>query len=337
MPTVEELTHLRAPFEAVDLEWSPVFTLPPKNGQGEPAIYVSPYVKRLAVINRLNQVCGITGWATDARARDGHLAVGVGILVERPSGSEWVWRWDGTGYLEAEPPHFTLSDAGKGDFTNGFKRVTIQWGIGLDLKELKPQRAIINGNGRYKSKIGNQQYRWDPPGITGTPSRPGEILSLHGTRAEEDPHQPPHRDPVPTPKGPTAEEAEQLRQQAKNVVRAFMRKNHLQAYHLDAVIQRHPTLKHRAPNGGRQLGEIGTHEDWQLVVDLTVNAKRTRWDEAPKELAKEFPTTDERVQELRDLMTHKRPTGEEAVIIESAIASGWNDAVEHWMEELRSR
>lgn len=338
MPTVDDLAYLRAPVEAADLEWVPVYTRAPQDGKG-PLILVSPFVNRTAILNRLMQVCGPDGFATDARSSDGHLAFGIGIRIDRAASntgeieSEWVWKWDGTGYLTPDPPHFSADAAGKGDFSNGLKRCALLWGIGLDLKAIKALPATIASEGRFKTKIGNQVHRWEPPVLRGGPIRPGEVASLQGTRDNGGPA--PQNNPVEKPKPPTQAETATHIQQCKNDVRAFMHRFFYQGHHLDAIVATHAKLKVRF-SSGHDLGQTGQLEDWILVQDLTVRNQQ-RWDQAPKELAKEFPTSEERVTMLRGLMKTTRPNNQESVLIESAISTGWSDGVEYWIEQLMAR
>lgn len=352
--TADELFELlRRPFESFELEWR-VQRSGSKNGQ--PWAIVVPYVQRPAVVNRLNSVLGIDGWASDVRIVSpavtpvhkkqvynktvdvaypvGHVAVGVGVRIE----GEWYWRWDGTGMLEPDPPHFDAASAGKGDFSNAFKRAAEQLGVGVYLRELKgPFFAIFNGEGRYQNKIEGEYRRWDPPEVKGTPSWPGELVDRTVPTGRDS------AKPAP-PSSPAQAEQQQQQKQEEDGIRvkdlqrevgAFMKRTGYYSYHLDAVILTHPHLKHRAETA-EKLRRIGTAEDWAHVVELTERNKG-RWEDAPKELAQDFPTSAERVELLRKLMQEKKAAGREVVTMNAAIATGWADGVEFWIHELGAR
>jgi hypothetical protein len=352
--SAEELyAALRKPFEAVDLEWRAMFT---KDGDQGPLILVAPYVNRPALINRLNQVCGIDGWQSDARVSGGRVYVGVGVRVASPmmmhgvdiipggGRPEWVWRWDGTGMLKAEGDHFSESSAGKGDFSNAFKRACEHFGIALYLREIRPMRAVIDRGGRYKSKVGQKVYRWEPPGLDGTPAYPGEIP---GWDAEEGGERGSSAtdagdaEPEPGPKAAPPERlegepAEAEIQRCKDRVRSFMNTHRLRVYHLDAMVLTHPTLKLRYSSGSAELGRIGTVEDWQ-ILDSLAGKNALRWDAAEKALAEEYPADPDRLAELDQLLDRVKVTGEERVVIAGAMTIGWNDAIEYWLTELGKR
>lgn len=347
------------PFEPSDLEWRAMFTRAPQGG-GQPLVLVAPYVNRPALVNRLNQVCGLGGWQTDVRMNPpavvpahkkddpwpaGHVSVGLGILVD----GEWIWRWDGAGLLRQEGRHFKSSDAGKGDFSNGFKRACELFGIALYLRELKPMKALLDSEGRYKSNIeGFGVQRWNPPPIRGTPSYPGVIPGFGREEGEEEDRADGQPDDEPPEEGTGREPPPQVDKQedteeeraaglrdAKENVRRYMNDNGYKVYHLDAVVQVHPDLKLRFVSG-EQLGREGGLEDWRIVEGLT-KRNRALWDDAPKQLAKEFPTGPERLQELERRLDAVQLKGKELVELESAKQIGWNDAIEWWIEELGKR
>lgn len=346
---------LREPFQAVDLEWRVMYSREPGNQHEAPLILVTPYVNRPALINRLNQVCGIDGWQTAARHQDGHVSVGVGVwippvitvgegpMAELLATGRWVWRWDGTGPLDHDPKGKGLSraEAGKGDFSNAFKRACEQLGCALYLRELKPLRAIVSRNGRYKAKIGTEVYRWDPPGLEGTPSYPGEIPG-HDTaeggspsgNGQAEPENPPK---ASAPKKLTEEEGQARIKSHRVQLSAWMRENRYELYHLEAVLATHPKLRIRCGTPD-ELGRLGGVEEWDELM-ATTERRAPRWNDAPKELAKEFPTSPDRLQALEQLLDqvgHKVESSER-ILIEDAKKVGWSDGVEYWIEKLGER
>jgi hypothetical protein len=332
----ELMEALRRPFEPADLEWRAMFTK--ENDQG-PLILVAPYVNRPAIVNRLNQVCGISGWQSDARSSSGHVYVGIGIRF----GETWVWRWDGTGLLEPDPPAFTASSAGKGNFSNAFKRAAEQWGIALYLREVRPMRAIIDQKGLYKSKVGTKIVRWDPPPLQGKASYPGEIPGWDREEGGDPGQQSSEAEAGEEPKRERAEKAKPLTDDQKKAeilrckdhIRAFMEKHQLKVYHLDAIVQTTAGLRERFQDA-QDLGQRGQHIDWHVVANLA-EGNGTRWEDATRTLAREFPTGPERLMQLDELMNRVKLEAIERVQIESAKAIGWNDAIEYWIETLGKR
>lgn len=331
MSSVELFKRLREPFQSSDLEWR-VMRSGMKRDQSGPWAIVVPYVDRAALINRLNQVCGLGGWQSDTRMADGHVSVGVAILVD----DRWVWRYDGTGHLQPDEPHFSLADAGKGDFSMAFKRACEQFGIATYLREIGDLFAIWNDNGRYRAKVAGEWKRWDPPGLDGSPSYPGTIPDApKGTNGSSSQGQEENRKPPPKPKELTDDEKKARIQEAKDRVREYMNQSGYKRYHLDAVVQVHPKLKDRYASG-EDLGRLGTLEDWLIVEELT-RRNRSMWDDAPKTLAKDFPTGPPRLQALEELLDKVKLDGKELVEVQTAKNVGWNDGIEYWIEELGKR
>ena len=336
MKSVTALEDLARPFESADLEWR---VMRSGSGQKGPWAIVTPYVDRAAIINRLNQVCGIGGWQSSTRFRDGHVSVGIGIRVE----DEWVWRWDGTGNLEADPPHFSQADAGKGDFSMAFKRACEHFGIALYLRELKDLFAIFNDNGRYRVKIGGQPLKWDPPGIEGTPSYPGQIpggpspTPSRSSSPTPPPNEPPSTDQPPSPPAePSSEDIEEQLKDAKLQVRAFMKDQGYRVYHLEALISLHKDLNQRFVSVD-ELGRKGGLQDWGVLLALCNPSRAQTWEEGPKKLAGEFPTGPDRIALLDKLQDSVQLDPKERLEIESQKGIGWNDAIEYWIQDLGQR
>lgn len=149
------LDKLKAPFAPDDIEWRVG-----QAGKGDKVwARVLAYITSRAIMDRLDEVCGPAGWQTKFVDGDGHLQAGIGIRV----GEEWVWKWDGTGRLDANDG-LSVADAGKGDFSNALKRAAVQWGIGRYLYSVPEGWAIINSNGRFQGKTKDgTRFRWDPP------------------------------------------------------------------------------------------------------------------------------------------------------------------------------
>jgi hypothetical protein len=121
------------------------------------------YVTARFAAERLDSAVGPGLWQIDFR-RDGtnRLYVGVGIWMGEIIG--WVWKWD-TGEESS-------IEAGKGEFSDAFKRSCVQWGIGRDL---------------YPSP--NKQTARDNPAASAKPKR----------KAKPKPEPEEDRDPSPGP------------------------------------------------------------------------------------------------------------------------------------------
>lgn len=150
-----DLSLLAEPFPVGELQWR--LMRAGKNDRGLWGICV-PYIESRSVRRRLNDVCGPANWQSATQLGAGHISVGIGILID----GEWVWRWDGAGVMEGG--HLSAADAGKGDFTNGFKRAGIQWAIGEYLSDVPELFALINPGGRFRGKTKDgERFKWDPP------------------------------------------------------------------------------------------------------------------------------------------------------------------------------
>ena len=153
-----DLSKLAEPFDLSDLEWR-VSRAGEKNGRVWAMILT--YITARAIMERLDAVCGAYGWQTEYRDIGGALSCGNGVK----RGSEWVWKWDGTGHLAANAG-LDSADAGKGDFSNALKRAGVQWGIGRYLYGLTESFANIHDGGAFggRTKDG-KKFKWDPPNL----------------------------------------------------------------------------------------------------------------------------------------------------------------------------
>lgn len=312
--TLEELRKLGEPFPTYALEWRLT-----RAGKGEKGIWAFcvPYLKTHAIEDRLDEVCGPDRWQIKVETNDRHVLVGIGIWCA----TGWVWKWNGTGLLEDRGEHFTAVDAGKGDVTNATKRAAQGWGIGRYIRRIPEQFAITfdakSGHGRYyakqKTRGGEIEFRWDPPGL----GSEGERAVAAPNPARTDGGQP----DAPKPIENATEQYERLTAEVKQ----FMRKNRLQVYHLEALIQADKDF----PDVINEL----RLDDWERIADIC-RRKPLRWDEAPRILAKDFPTTPDRIELLDGLVQQVEPGAEQKIAIESAKKDGWSDAIEFWINKL---
>lgn len=120
-----DLKRLQEPFSPRDVE----FRCQTLTKGGDKGLALA-YIDSRAVQERLDEVAGPANWqcrysfSPDAKK----TLCEIGILVERNTGVEWVWKADGAGDSDVEPEKGALSDA--------FKRAGVKWGIGRYLYDL---------------------------------------------------------------------------------------------------------------------------------------------------------------------------------------------------------
>lgn len=126
------IKQLSAPFPATDIHWRVGATNKDKN-KG----IALAYVDARDVMNRLDLVCGATGWQNRYPLANNDLLIcEIGIKTE----SEWLWRANGAGQTQVE--------AEKGSASDAFKRAAVMWGIGRYLYDLPNAWVDIVPHGR---------------------------------------------------------------------------------------------------------------------------------------------------------------------------------------------
>lgn len=151
---MNDLNKLKEPFPVDDIEWRIQ-----KSGIGQktkkPYALVLAYLTNRAIQERLDAVVGPENWQNDYRPapNGGGVLCGIGIHID----SGWVWKWDGS--------ENTQFEAVKGGLSASMKRAAVQWGIGRYLYNLEAGFAIFDEHGKYKDKIENEWYRWNPPAL----------------------------------------------------------------------------------------------------------------------------------------------------------------------------
>lgn len=118
----ELLEKLKEPFKASEIEWRVQRVVPTKNG---PKAIVLAYVTNRAIMDRLDDVCGPTGWKNEF-TRWGNNGVLCGISIRH--GDEWITKFDGADESDIEST--------KGGLSAAQKRSAVQWSIGRYLYTL---------------------------------------------------------------------------------------------------------------------------------------------------------------------------------------------------------
>ena len=146
-----ELKKLKEPFLPEDIEWRVQSSGKDKNGKQWALVLA--YVTARAIMDRLDEVCGLDGWQNDFKdSANGGTLCGISIKC----GDEWVTKWDGSGNTDIE--------AVKGGLSGAMKRAGSQWGIGRYLYNIPTGWAVINANGSHKDKAKDgTTFKWNPP------------------------------------------------------------------------------------------------------------------------------------------------------------------------------
>ena len=316
--SLETLRLLAAPFKAHEVSWRINRAGTRRDKPDAVWALAVPYLQSDAIFDRLDTTVGPGMWQTDVRSGPGHVYVGIGILTERG----WVWKWDGTGLMESNDG-LSQQDAGKGDVTNGVKRAAVQWGIGRYLREVREKFVDTfpanSDDGKFYASKGKNHpaFRWNPPTDMGAERDVATPDPKAGASKPSD---------APREKM-TADEVDKEIERLQGEVRRFMRTNGLKPYHFDALMLSDKEL----PDSVREF----RLKEWQHVV-MICERKKLRWDDAMKVMAKEYPTSPERLELLDELVQRHGGdlTRPDRILIESAKNAGYADAIEWWIDKL---
>ncbi|MFK3840097.1 Rad52/Rad22 family DNA repair protein [Serratia sp. NPDC087055] len=125
-----DLAKLDEPFAIEDIEWRVQQCGMASNG---PWAMVLCYVTNRAIMKRLDEVCGKTGWRNEfLPSPGGGVLCGISIKYE----GEWITKWDGAENTQVE--------AVKGGISGAMKRAAVQWGIGRYLYLLEERFAVCS-------------------------------------------------------------------------------------------------------------------------------------------------------------------------------------------------
>ncbi|VTM70315.1 DNA damage response protein A [Raoultella planticola] len=126
-----KLELLDSPFPAQDIEWR--IQQAGKNNSGI-WVKVLAYVTNRAIMKRLDEVCGKSGWCNEYRdiPNNGGVECGLSIKVD----DEWITKWDAAEKTQVE--------AVKGGRSGAMKRAAVQWGIGRYLYDIDVGFATVS-------------------------------------------------------------------------------------------------------------------------------------------------------------------------------------------------
>lgn len=169
---MKNLNELSQPFPPEDIEWFIGATTQDKS-KG----LAIPFITNRAVMERLDDVCGIDGWRNEYKVLGSREIIGknggveskktsqlCGISIWSEDKHEWITKWDGAEESDIE--------AIKGSLSSAMKRAAVQFGIGRYLYRLENPWVEIEQKGRSYTIKANQRIvmpAWAMPGGTGRP------------------------------------------------------------------------------------------------------------------------------------------------------------------------
>lgn len=140
---------LAAPFSANDIEWRIQSAGIDKNGN--PWGMVMPYITSRAVMQRLDDTLGLSGWTnTFSQAPEGGVLCGLSLRIGKKD-KRWITKYDAASNTEIESV--------KGGISDSMKRAAVQVGIGRYLYKLPIEWAICSANNReyeHRQKFANK-------------------------------------------------------------------------------------------------------------------------------------------------------------------------------------
>ena len=149
--------ELCKPFMYEEIEWRLQSTF--KDGNTTKGIAI-PYLKRIAIQNRLDEVFGVLGWKVQFKEwhttveKNGDSEVMLpsqlcGISVYNENTGEWITKWDGASN--------TSYEGIKGGISDSFKRAATMFGIGRYLANLETQFVNCELRGAKKTPYISKQ------------------------------------------------------------------------------------------------------------------------------------------------------------------------------------
>ena len=162
-----DLKLLGKKFAEEDLEWR--IQMNGKGKQGDYALVV-PYITNRAIMQRLDEACGLGNWKNEYIASPCNTGYLCGISIK--IGNEWVTRWDGS-----EVTGGGTIDKVKSTLSTSMKRTGVQWGIGRYLYQFETGFATVkpvdfrnntdtaNGFMFHENKKKQEKFQWRPPAV----------------------------------------------------------------------------------------------------------------------------------------------------------------------------
>lgn len=189
--TLDELREqLAAPFPPEWIDWKPLtagWKGDPSKAGAKPWVKVMAYVDARAIMDRLDDVCGVGNWKDEySYSASGGVLCGLSIKI----GDEWVTKWDG-----AEETDISKV---KGGISNALKRCAVKWGIGRYLYDIGLSFGVIAPDDDWDAKQVTPKdsqkrdmkpFRWKPPrlpawALPGGSGKPGVLSEEQRKRGD---------------------------------------------------------------------------------------------------------------------------------------------------------
>lgn len=155
--------ELTAPFHPKDIQWRAGAT----NNDKTKAMALA-YIDARAVMERLDEVCGVDGWQSKVEVNGAVITAGIGIKAN----NEWIWKWDGSGQTDFEGE--------KGGISGALKRAAVHWGIGRYLYNLPGTWVECEKRGNsVVLKTTPSLPQWAIPGNVASTGHPQKTAEEH--------------------------------------------------------------------------------------------------------------------------------------------------------------
>ncbi len=159
------LNLLGKKFAEEDLEWR--IQQCGKGGQNYWALVV-PYITNRAIMQRLDEACGLGNWKNDYQISPCGKGYQCGISIKIEG--EWVTRWDGSEFVGNGS-----IDQVKSTNSASMKRAGVQWGIGRYLYQFETgfaitqhcdsRKQVVTGFAYHENKKKGEKFQWKPPQV----------------------------------------------------------------------------------------------------------------------------------------------------------------------------
>jgi hypothetical protein len=200
------LKDLKTPFPEKDILYRIGRSGIKKDG-GVWALVLS-YIDARHVYDRLDEVCGQSGWqithrdhtvSVDGKEMVHGIISSIGINIAYPDGFQWVWKEGGADSTDYESFKGCISDADK--------RAAVLWGVGRHLyerKEMFVKTSLTKIEGWNFAKCKGKPYWWETPkGGQSQISIEEDVEETEKPEDHDDPHEFPYKTPIPKFQQPT--------------------------------------------------------------------------------------------------------------------------------------
>lgn len=166
-----DLTRLAAPFPPEAISWRVGAT----NADKTKGLALA-YIDARDVMNRLDEVCGPTGWQDEfIETPKGRVLCRIGVRCV----DGWVWKSDGAGDSDVEAEKGAISDA--------LKRAAVHWGIGRYLYDMPATWVEIEQRGKTSIIKDSERPRLARVAAGGNPPPPPPARQQPAIRPNAEP------------------------------------------------------------------------------------------------------------------------------------------------------